>query len=88
MADSTWTSEDSKVKSGELAKALLVRISGSQLMKVDNNFRKAAEQLASPSQGWIVLWVQYENYDNWLTEIKFDLHLKGDLLKLAKIGDR
>jgi hypothetical protein len=35
-----------------------------------------------------VLWVHYESYDNWSTEIKFDCHLREDLLKPAWKGDR
>lgn len=57
-------------------------------MKVDNSVRKASAQLASPGQGWLVLWVQYENYDNWSAEIKFDRHLREDILKLTWKGDR
>jgi hypothetical protein len=57
-------------------------------MKADNSVRKASEQLASPSQSWLVLWVQYESYYNWSTEIKIDRHLRKDLLKPAWKGDR
>jgi hypothetical protein len=53
-------------------------------MNVDNKVRNAGEDLASPSQGWLVLWVQYENYHNWSTEITFDRRLREDLLKLPR----
>ncbi|KAH8749620.1 hypothetical protein BGZ57DRAFT_959387 [Hyaloscypha finlandica] len=88
IAHSTWNSEDGRTWFRKLAKALLERIIPNQIMKADNSVRKPREQLASPSQSWLVLWVQYESYDNWSTEIKFDRHLREDLLKPAWKGDR
>ena len=58
------TAEDHRAQLLELVKALLERIKDNQHMKVDNIVRNAGEHLASPSRGWLVLWVQYVNEHN------------------------
>ncbi len=52
-------------------------------MEVDNKIRKVGEHLASPSQGWLMLWAQYENKHDWSMEITFDQRLREELLKMA-----
>ena len=83
---SAWTTEDDKKQFRELAKALLEQIPFNAPMKVDNKIRKAGEQLASPSQGLLVLWVQCKNEAHWSTEIRFDRRLKEVLAELVRKG--
>jgi hypothetical protein len=75
MAGLSWTSQDGTIQFRELIKALLETVPHNTIMEVDNKVRNAGEGLASPTQGWLVLWVQH----GIITTGQPKLHLIGTL---------
>ena len=89
MSTSTWTTSDSALQFRESVKSLLEHIPSNHIIEVDHRVRNAGEDLASPSQGYLVLWAQLlEDPHLYAVKIKFDDRLKNALRDVTRENGR